>query len=208
MHVAYSPNLDLFQVDPDVARIVRQGVRAFEELGCVVDEVKPGFADTRELIRIMWSAHEAGNRAAFLPQWRERMDPGLVACIEAGSRYTAVEYVQARDRKIAFWDTVTAVRALRVLADAERVGDRVRGRPAEPGALPPARVGLVRLGPFSYPFNFTGQPAASLPAGFTGAGLPVGLQIVGRRCADLGVLQASAAFEAARPWAERRPPVS
>jgi aspartyl-tRNA(Asn)/glutamyl-tRNA(Gln) amidotransferase subunit A len=69
-------------------------------------------------------------------------------------------------------------------------------------------VGLVDWASFSYPFNFTGQPAASLPAGLTSAGLPVGLQIVGRRCADLAVLQASAAFEAARPWVARRPPVS
>jgi aspartyl-tRNA(Asn)/glutamyl-tRNA(Gln) amidotransferase subunit A len=58
---------------------------------------------------------------------------------------------------------------------------------------------------FSYPFNFTGQPAASVPSGFTAAGLPIGLQIVGRRFADLTVLQASAAFEEARPWAGRRP---
>ena len=63
----------------------------------------------------------------------------------------------------------------------------------------------IRWASFSYPFNFTGQPAASVPAGFTPAGLPVGLQIVGRRFADLTVLQASAAFEAARPWAQRRP---
>ncbi|MBI3105126.1 MAG: hypothetical protein HYY95_06060 [Candidatus Rokubacteria bacterium] len=60
---------------------------------------------------------------------------------------------------------------------------------------------------FSYPLNFTGQPAASVPAGFTPSGMPVGLQIVGRRFADLTVLQASAAFEQARPWARKRPPV-
>jgi aspartyl-tRNA(Asn)/glutamyl-tRNA(Gln) amidotransferase subunit A len=57
----------------------------------------------------------------------------------------------------------------------------------------------------SYPFNFTGQPAATVPAGFTSAGMPVGLQIVGPRLADLRVLQASAAFERARPWAQKRP---
>ncbi|HEV7543253.1 MAG TPA: amidase family protein, partial [Reyranella sp.] len=58
---------------------------------------------------------------------------------------------------------------------------------------------------FSYPFNLSQNPAASLPCGFTREGLPVGLQIVGRRFDDLGVLQMSAAFEAARPWASRRP---
>jgi aspartyl-tRNA(Asn)/glutamyl-tRNA(Gln) amidotransferase subunit A len=209
IHVAYSPNLDLFQVDPDVARIVRQAVKAFEEYGCVVDEVKPGFADTRELIRIMWSAHEAGNRAAFLPEWRERMDPGLVACIEAGSRYSAVEYVQARERKIAFWDTARPLfeRYEFLLTPSVSVTAFDVGR-LNPAHFRQHEWDWFDWASFSYPFNFTGQPAASVPAGFTAGGLPVGLQIVGRRCADLSVLQASAAFEAARPWAELRPPVS
>ena len=61
---------------------------------------------------------------------------------------------------------------------------------------------------FSYPFNWSGSPAASVPCGFTPAGLPVGLQIVGRRFDDLGVLQASAAFEEAQPWAQHRPPLA
>jgi aspartyl-tRNA(Asn)/glutamyl-tRNA(Gln) amidotransferase subunit A len=60
--------------------------------------------------------------------------------------------------------------------------------------------------PFTYPFNLTGQPAASVPAGFTADGVPVGLQIVGRRHADRTVLAACDALEAARPWSERRPP--
>ena len=72
----------------------------------------------------------------------------------------------------------------------------IDGRPVSP-------LGWI---PFCFPFNLTGQPAASVPAGFTAAGLPVGLQIVGRRFADRTVLAASAAFEAAQPWAARRPP--
>ena len=58
---------------------------------------------------------------------------------------------------------------------------------------------------FTHPFNLTGQPAASIPVGFTDSGLPVGLQIVGRRFAEKTVLRASACFEAARPWADRWP---
>jgi aspartyl-tRNA(Asn)/glutamyl-tRNA(Gln) amidotransferase subunit A len=61
---------------------------------------------------------------------------------------------------------------------------------------------------FTYPFNLTGQPAASLPCGFTSDGLPIGLQVVGGRHADALVLTASAAFEAAAPWQARRPPLS
>ena len=63
----------------------------------------------------------------------------------------------------------------------------------------------VQWAEFSYPFNFSNQPAASIPCGFTPDGLPVGLQIVGPRFEDLRVLQAAAAFEEARPWADKRP---
>src|SRR6185436_5812863 len=59
--------------------------------------------------------------------------------------------------------------------------------------------------PFTYPFNMSGQPAASVPAGFTSEGLPVGLQIVGRHLDDPLVLRASAAFEAVRPWRDKWP---
>ncbi len=74
-----------------------------------------------------------------------------------------------------------------------------------PEHWPQHRWDWIDWASFSYPFNFTGQPAATVPAGFTEAGLPVGLQIVGRRFDDVTVLQASAAFEQARPWAARRP---
>src|SRR5581483_11492264 len=68
-------------------------------------------------------------------------------------------------------------------------------------------VGPFEWTPFTWPFNLTGQPAASVTAGFTKEGLPVGLQIVGRRFDDVTVLRAAAAFERARPWADRRPPL-
>ena len=73
------------------------------------------------------------------------------------------------------------------------------------GALAAASVGLGELGGVLLPVQMSGNPAASVPCGFTADGLPVGLQIVGRRFDDLGVLQAAAAFEAAGPWAWKRP---
>jgi aspartyl-tRNA(Asn)/glutamyl-tRNA(Gln) amidotransferase subunit A len=70
----------------------------------------------------------------------------------------------------------------------------------------PVRTMFDRLS-FMYPFNLTGQPAATVPCGFTSEGLPVGLQIVGRPYADATVLRAAAGFEAIQPWAQRRPPL-
>jgi aspartyl-tRNA(Asn)/glutamyl-tRNA(Gln) amidotransferase subunit A len=206
LRVAWSADLGGLRVDPEVASVAREAARAFEALGCAVEEVKPGFADSHDLIRCMWSAHEAGNYAQYLPQWRDRMDPGLVACIEDGLRYSVTDYVEARGRKIAYWDSVRPLfeKYALLLTPTTSVSALPVGR-LNPEGWPQHAWDWLGWASFSYPFNFTGQPAATVPAGFTPGGLPVGLQIVGRRFADLTVLQASAAFEAARPWAGRRP---
>ena len=206
LRVAWSPDLGGLRVDPEVATVVRAAVRAFEELGCVVEEAKPGFVDTHEMIRVMWSAHMAGNYAPHLPQWRAQMDPGLVACIEDGLRVSLVEYLQMRDRKMTFWDSVRPLfeRYALLLTPSVSVTALEVGRLNPPDFTQHA-WDWFPWASFSYPFNFTGQPAATVPAGFTAAGMPVGLQIVGRRFDDLTVLQASAAFETARPWARHRP---
>ncbi len=208
LRVAWSADLGGLRVDPEVASVAREAARVFEALGCAVEEVKPGFADSHDLIRCMWSAHEAGNYAQYLPRWRDQMDPGLAACIEEGLRYSVVDYVEARGRKFAFWDSVRPLfeKYALLLTPTTSVGALPVGR-LNPEGWPQHAWDWLGWASFSYPFNFTGQPAATVPAGFTLGGLPVGLQIVGRRFADLTVLQASAAYEAARPWASRRPPL-
>ncbi|HEY7362939.1 MAG TPA: amidase [Methylomirabilota bacterium] len=208
LRVAFSPELGGLRVDAEVARVVGEAARVFQGLGCAVEEVAPGFDDSTALIRCLWSAHEAGMYGALVPEWRERMDPGLMACIEHGRRYGLVEYLEQRGRKLTYWDSVRPLfeRYDLLLTPSVSVAAFDVGR-LNPTHFPQHDWDWFPWASFSYPFNFTGQPAASIPAGFTAAGLPVGLQIVGRRFADLTVLQASAAFEAARPWAHQRPHV-
>ena len=136
------------------------------------------------------------------------MDPGLVAAIEDGFRYSAAHYVEMRGKKFAHSDSVRALFDTYdlLLTPSVSVTAFEVGR-LNPAHFPQHDWDWFPWASFSYPFNFTGQPAASVPAGFTPSGMPVGLQIVGRRCADLTVLQASAAFEQARPWARKRPAV-
>ncbi len=80
--------------------------------------------------------------------------------------------------------------------------------PMAPATIDGQEVGPIAFMPFTYPFNFTGQPASSVPCGFNSQGLPVGLQIVGDRFEEAKVLRASAAFEKEHPWREKKPDLS
>ena len=206
LRVGWSLDLGGLRVDPEVGQVAKRAAEAFAELGCAVEDVKVSWPDTREMIHLMWNSHYAGNYGSVLKEFRSRMDPGLVAAIEDGRRYTAEAYVEMRGRKNGYCD---AVRALFDTYDL-LLTPTVSVTAFEVGRLNPAHFpqhvwDWFPWAGFSYPFNFTGQPAATVPAGFTPSGMPVGLQIVGRRLADLQVLQASAAFEQARPWAQKRP---
>ncbi len=206
LRVAWSPNLDGLRVDPEVAEVVKRAVGAFKDLGVKVEEVTPGFADTRDMIRTMWCAHYAGAWSSYLPKWRDKMDQAFVACIEDGMKVSVVDYIDARGKKLIHWDSVRPFfeKYDLLLTPSVSVPALPLGR-INPEGWPQHPWDWLDWASFSYPFNFTGQPACSIPAGFTKAGLPVGLQIVGRRFADLTVLQAAAAFEKARPWQKKRP---
>jgi len=206
LKIAYSPDLGGLRVDAQVAGVVAAAARAFQSLGADVEEVKPGFADSHEMIRLLWGAHYIGTYGQFLDEWRSRMDPGLVACMEAATRWSARDYVAMRGRKIGYWDSVRPLfeRHDLLLTPTTSVAAFEVGR-LNPEGWPQHEWDWFPWASFSYPFNFTGQPAVTVPAGFTPGGLPVGVQIVGRRLDEVTVLQAAAAFERVRPWADRRP---
>jgi aspartyl-tRNA(Asn)/glutamyl-tRNA(Gln) amidotransferase subunit A len=134
------------------------------------------------------------------------MDPGFVACIRQGAAAGVVDDQIMRARKMAYiteihrwfqdWDFLLTPAASVASFPADRLMSE---------DWPPHEWDWLSWAEFSYPFNFSWNPAASVPCGFTRSGLPVGLQIVGRRFDDLGVLQAAAAFEAVAPWADKRP---
>jgi len=206
LRVGWSLDLGGLRVDPEVGQVAKRAAEAFAELGCAVEDVKVSLPDTREMIHLMWNSHYAGNYGSVLKEFRSRMDPGLVAAIEDGRRYTAEAYVEMRGRKNGYCDAVRAIFDTYdlLLTPTVSVAAFEVGR-LNPAHFPQHAWDWFPWAGFSYPFNFTGQPAATVPAGFTPSGMPVGLQIVGRRLADLQVLQASAAFEQARPWAQKRP---
>jgi aspartyl-tRNA(Asn)/glutamyl-tRNA(Gln) amidotransferase subunit A len=207
LKICFSPDLGYLPVDTEVAEPVKRAAEVFVELGCRVDTVAdPGFGDSWELGRFFWSTHMAGNYSRYLAEWENQMDPSLVACIKDGMRFSAVQYVEMRDRKLAYWDNVRKLfEEYDLLLTPTTSVAAFPSRRLYPEHFEDHPWDWSRWAGFSYPFNFTGQPAATVPCGFTPGELPVGLQIVGRRFDDLTVLQASRAFEQIRPWADKRP---
>ncbi len=207
--IAYTRDLGHARVDPEVAEAVERAVTAFEDMGAIVEAVTPTWgALGPELVRFFWPATFSG-RLRHLPEFESRMDPGFVAMIRYASGFTAAQFMQMRERRFAY---VQAIHEFMegfdfLLSPAVSVAAFPADK-LQPAHWPQHEWDWLMWAEFSYPFNWSGSPAASIPCGFTPAGLPVGLQIVGRRFDDLGVLQASAAFETARPWAQHRPPLA
>ncbi len=210
LKVAWCPDLGFVPaVDKEVAAIAENAARAFEELGCRVEELREtGFKDTMSIHSPLWLGGLAGMLGTHLPEWETKMDPLLVSWTKVGLTLSVVDYVQAqirrnelREKMRRFFEKYDLLLTPTLPVTAFRAGVS-----AQEGLMD-SPVDYRNWSPFTAIFNLTHLPAASVPAGFTGKGLPVGLQIAGRRFADLTVLQASAAFEAIRPWAHIRPQV-
>jgi aspartyl-tRNA(Asn)/glutamyl-tRNA(Gln) amidotransferase subunit A len=203
--IAYSPRLGYARVDPEIAAPAAAAARQFEALGARVEEVEAVFASPRETLWTLWAAGAARIVGGFPAERRALLDPGLAAVAAEGERIRAVDYVGADFARTALG---------REMAEFHRQYDLLLTPMMPVPALPlgqdlndPARERQwIDWSPFSYPFNLTRQPAASIPCGLTGAGLPIGLQIVGPLYADHLVLQAARAFEATQPV--RRPPLA
>jgi aspartyl-tRNA(Asn)/glutamyl-tRNA(Gln) amidotransferase subunit A len=204
--IAFSSDLGHARVDAEVGQLVESAVGVFADLGCAVEELTPAFGPLGpELGRFFWAVHETG-LAHYLEAWESEMDPGLVACIKDGSGHSASEYLAMRVRKLAYIRQIHEFMQDYDLLLTPAVS--VAAFPADrlqPAHWPAHPWDWLSWAEFSYPFNMSGNPAASVPCGFTEAGLPVGLQIVGKRTDELSVLRAAAAFESSRPWQHIRP---
>jgi aspartyl-tRNA(Asn)/glutamyl-tRNA(Gln) amidotransferase subunit A len=207
LHVAWSADLGYARVDPVVQALCENAAAEFEEnLGCHVEVVNPLWENLEEPFVTMLSAQLHAAWGDQVSEHEADADPSFVRLLARGATVTTREYLRARARVQEFWQE-----ALQFLQRFDLLlTPTVSVLPFAADGKPPREIdgeAISVLGwmPFTYPFNATGQPAASVPAGWTAENLPVGVQIVGQRHADATVLAACAAFEAASPWSERRP---
>lgn len=203
LRIAYSRTLGYARPDDAVVACVDAAVAVLRDLGAVVEECDPGFADPRGAFEVLWGTNMAGVLAAIPAEQQALMDPGYRACAEAGRRHTVEEVLAAGMERAALARHMNAFyRRYDLLVTPSLAVEAV------PAGMdfPPDRGmnSWFDWNPYLYPFNFTQAPAASLPCGFTPARLPVGIQVTGPRFAEMLVLRASRAFESIQPF--RMPP--
>lgn len=202
--IAYSPNLGYARVDPEVAAICQKAAERLAAAGCHVETIPLDWADPYDTWSVFFFGSAAASLEKKLATQGDLLDPGLRRVVDAGLKLRGVDFANALAARHELWEKV------------RRVYDRFDLLLCPTLPVPPFAVGQDDadpingkvLGPlqwtqFTYPFNLTGQPVASVPAGWTKSGLPVGLQIIGNRHADLLVLQASRAWEQFQPWSMR-----
>lgn len=206
LRVAYSADWGYAAVDPEVRRVVGDAVKVFErDLGCIVEEAHPGFEDP---YLAFWGvvALESDLRGlrAMVAKHGHHMTPHIVDFImrpwTAEELTDAVMVRKAVNNKM--WRFMSRYDLLLTPTLAVPPFQlHVQGPEKIDGNIVPPFKWLA----FTFPFNLTGQPAATVPAGFSKDGLPVGLQIVGRHLDDPTVMRAATAFEMAQPWRDKWP---
>jgi amidase len=208
--IAWTPDLNgLIPVDAEVARIAQGATRVFRALGARVDAACPDFSEVNDIVLGTRGLSMVARHADKLPQWRDKMQKGLVWNIDQGLALTPRDIARAETARTTLWQRVRAFmesRDLLILPTVavppfpveQRYPTEINGKPLD---------NYTQWFFLTYGITLTGLPAISVPCGFTASGLPVGLQIVGKRRQETAVLRAAAAFEAAAPWRERVPPV-
>jgi Asp-tRNA(Asn)/Glu-tRNA(Gln) amidotransferase A subunit family amidase len=210
LRVAWSPDLGAGPVEREVVAIVEAAARRFTDLGCALDAPTINWPDAHGFYTTMWDVTVGTRmyeRALQRPDW---IEPTLMRMIIKAGTISAITYRQAVYQRaeyyravLAFFENYDLLLTPTMPAGAWQWGGGADEGPPTIDGRPVAH--LIDRVPFTYPFNITGQPAITVPCGFTSEGLPVGLQIVGRWHADALVLRAAACFEMIAPWAEYKP---
>ena len=211
LRIAWSPDYGFAAVDPEVLEVTSRAAGVFEEMGCRVDDPGLVIHSPYDAYGPIYEAHAYASHGKYLETHEEQMTDFAKDFIEWGARVTAADYARALgliDRLKAqmadLFEQYDLLLSPTLSLTAFPVGEfpeQIAGKPAYPHRY-------FSFHPFTYPINAIGHAAASVPAGFSSDGLPIGLHIVGRKGGEETVIAASAAFERARPWIQHRPPVS
>ncbi|MDQ3615349.1 MAG: amidase [Actinomycetota bacterium] len=204
LRIAFSPTLGFGENAPEVEALVRTAVGVLADAGAEIEEVDPGIDNPEEAFKVLWFAGAAKVLEQYDDTALERVDPGLRAAVEEGRTHSALDYLGAVAVRM---DLGLRMGRLHenydlLLTPTMPIVAFPAGQDAPDGW--PSQL-WTSWTPYTYLFNMTQQPALSVPCGFTEAGLPVGLQVVGPRHRDALVLRAGQAYEQATAWSDAVP---
>jgi len=207
LKIGYSLDLGFAKIiNNEVEKAVLNSVKKFETLGWETEEAKIKGVDPSRAFHAIWLVTFGYGLEPYLKEWRDKFDPVLVNWVEAGTRFPASILPQAMKTRLNFYQTI-----FKAFKNYDLLVTPTTAVPAfELGINSPAKIEGIKVGPtgwqpFTFPFNLTGHPAATIPCGWTSDNLPIGMQIVGKRFEELLVLQVSKAFEEMAPWQDKRP---
>ncbi|HEY6979553.1 amidase [Reyranella sp.] len=186
------------EADPEVRTLVAAAAGRFEQLGAHVEEVGPLIEPLQRAFEPLWIGSFATRLRQIPSQLHGKLDPGFRAAAEKGLAITLADYARSYEarsrlaRDMALWHQNYDLLLAPVTPTAAPTVDTLYNSETFPR--------WTKGAPYTLPFNLTGQPAASMPAGLTSAGLPVGIQIVGPVRADHLVLRAMRAYESRGDW--------
>ena len=207
MRIAWSPDYGYAGVDPEVAEVTARAAQVFADLGATVEDAPLELEDPFGSFFDVFATAAYTSYGHLLEEHRDEFSPPALKAILHGAQVDgarlsrAILHVDRLGRQMEdFFDRYDLLLSPTMATPALEIGTRpsvIGGKEVDPD------WGFI---PFTYPINMTGQTASSVPCGFSSGGLPIGLHIIGPRRSEAKVLQASAAFERARPWADKIPP--
>ena len=208
--IAWSHDLGYAGVDPEVVRVTETAARLFQELGAEVEDTDLTIEEPFPAFFAVFATATYASYGHLLEENGDDLTDYVRDTFEHAAPLTAADLSRAllrvdqlRRQMETFFDEYDLLLTPTMAVPAFPIDQR-------PSVIGGKEVKIPFWGylPFTFPINMTGQTASSVPCGFSADGMPIGLHIVGPRGAEARVLQASAAFEEARPWAQNRPPVS
>jgi aspartyl-tRNA(Asn)/glutamyl-tRNA(Gln) amidotransferase subunit A len=208
LRIAFSPDLGFARVQKDVLARVEEGVKAFEDMGHRVELWQGSIPDVAEAWAKLIDCEVYGLLHKSLDLHRRDMGKTLVQALDTIKSFCLPDLIDVQQTRTALNRVLWKLfETFDILITPATPTDAFDAKGPPPAKIEGEAIPLLWTVAFTYPFNLSGHPAASVPTGFTSSGLPAGLQIIGPHHRDDLVLQAAYAYEQARPWRGKKPEI-
>ncbi|MFO7795942.1 MAG: amidase [Promethearchaeati archaeon] len=207
LKIAYSLDMGYAKIiDSEVERSIMNSIEKLESLDWNIDKVRMKLRKPELAFYTIWTSEIAFSMKPKLNEWRNKMDPDLIRMIEGGLNYDGLSIIKAMDVRKNIYEGF-----FKVFKDYDLLITPTTAVTAfDLGKSFPSKINNQNVSPtawqaFTFPVNLIGNPAASIPCGWSAESTPIAMQIIGKRFDEQKVLQVSKAFEDLQPWQDKRP---